>query len=66
MATKQEVADYINSIDLVDLLNDTERAHISERITPYLAQALIKVVGDVSWLVEIRDNVSRDQTNRNL
>ena len=66
MATKQEVTDFINSIDLADLLSDTERAHISERIDPYLAQALVKVVGDVGWLVEIRDNVSRDQTNRNL
>lgn len=66
MATKQEVADYINSINVNDLLNDTEISHIQERIDPYLAQTLIKIVGDVSWLVEIRDNISRDQTNRNL
>jgi hypothetical protein len=58
MATKQEVADYINNVDLNTTLNDTERAHIQERIDPYLAQTLIKIVGDVSWLVEIRENLS--------
>jgi hypothetical protein len=66
MATKQEVADYINSGDINDVLTDIEIAHLQERIDPYLAQILIKVVGDVSWLVQIRDNISRDQTNRNL
>ena len=58
MVTKQEVADYINNVDLNTALNDTERAHIQERIDPYLAQTLIKIVGDVSWLVEIRENLS--------
>jgi hypothetical protein len=66
MATRQEVADYINSLDINNLLNATEIAHIQERIDPYLAQTLCKIVGDVSWLVEIRDNISRDTTNRNL
>jgi hypothetical protein len=60
MATKQEVADYINNVDLNTTLNDTERAHIQERIDPYLAQTLIKIVGDVSWLVEIRENLSNN------
>ena len=60
MATKQDVADYINNIDLNTALNDTERAHIQERIDPYLAQTLIKIVGDVSWLVEIRENLSNN------
>lgn len=60
MATKQEVADYINNIDISTALNDTERAHIQERIDPYLAQTLIKIVGDVSWLVEIRENLSNN------
>lgn len=60
MTTKQEVADYINDIDLITALNDTERAHIQERIDPYLAQTLIKIVGDVSWLVEIRENISNN------
>jgi hypothetical protein len=66
MATKQEVADYINSLNINDVLNATEIAHIQERIDPYLAQTLCKIVGDVSWLVEIRDNISRDITNRTL
>tara|TARA_B110000858_G_scaffold177512_1_gene212566 strand:- start:242 stop:439 length:198 start_codon:yes stop_codon:yes gene_type:complete len=64
MTTKQDVADYINS-HLEDALDDTEIAHLQERVDPYLAQALIKVVGDVSRLVEIRDNISRNETNRN-
>tara|TARA_R110001632_G_scaffold211254_1_gene336646 strand:- start:242 stop:439 length:198 start_codon:yes stop_codon:yes gene_type:complete len=64
MTTKQDVADYINS-HLEDVLDDTEIAHLQEKVDPYLAQALIKVVGDVSRLVEIRDNISRNETNRN-
>ena len=64
MTTKQQVADYINS-HLEDELNDYEIAYLQERVDPYLAQALIKVVGDVSRLIEIRDNISRNETNRN-
>lgn len=64
MTTKQDVADYINA-NLESALNDYEKAYLQERVDPYLAQALIKVVGDVARLVEIRDNISRDQTNRN-
>jgi|TARA_R110002072_G_C7608292_1_gene504788 hypothetical protein len=64
MTTKQDVADYINS-HLEDALDDTEIAHLQEKVDPYLAQALIKVVGDVSRLIEIRDNISRNETNRN-
>ena len=55
MATKKEVADYINAGNIEDVLTDIEIAHLQERIDPYLAQTLIKIVGDVSWLVEIRD-----------
>ena len=58
MATKQEVADYINSVDVNQVLTDSENAHLQERIDPLLAHALIKIVGDVSWLVEIRDHDS--------
>ena len=64
MTTKQDVADYINS-HLEDALDDNEIAYLQERVDPYLAQALIKVVGDVARLIEIRDNVSRNETNRN-
>ncbi len=58
MATKQEVADYINTVDVNEILTDSENAHLQERIDPLLANALIKIVGDVSWLVEIRDHGS--------
>lgn len=58
MATKQEVADYINNVDINETLSVSELAHIQERIDPLLANALIKIVGDVSWLVEIRDHES--------
>lgn len=58
MATKQEVADYINNVNILDTLTDSELVHLQERIDPLLANALIKIVGDVSWLVEIRDHES--------
>ncbi len=58
MATKQEVADYINNVNILDTLTDSELVHLQERIDPLLANALIKIVGDVSWLVEIRDHDS--------
>ena len=58
MATKQEVADYINNVNILDTLTDSELVHLQERIDLLLANALIKIVGDVSWLVEIRDHDS--------
>ena len=57
-ATKQEVADYINNFNM-DTLSGDENAYVQERIDPKLATILIKIVGDVSWLVQIRDNASR-------
>ena len=56
MATKQEVADFINNVDISTTLTVQELAHLQERIDPFLAKALIKIVGEVSWLVEIREN----------
>jgi len=64
MANKQEVADYINGLNVNDVLTAQELEHMQERVDPYLAQILCKFVGDVSWLIEIRDNLSRDLTNR--
>jgi len=64
MTTKQDVADYINA-NLESELSDNEIAYLQERVDPYLAQALIKIVGDVGRLIEIRDNISRNETNRN-
>ena len=60
MATKQEVADFINEQDIQEDLSIEENAYIQERIDPKLADILIKIVGDVSWLVEIRDNLPRE------
>ena len=60
MATKEEVADYINKFDVKKDLSLDENAYIQERVDPKLATILIKIVGDVSWLVEIRDNLPRE------
>jgi hypothetical protein len=60
MATKQEVADYINNFEMEDELTWDENAYVQERVDPKLASILIKIVGDVSWLVEIRDNLPRE------
>ena len=60
MATKEEVADYINEFDINKDLSLDENAYIQERVDPKLATILIKIVGDVSRLVEIRDNLPRE------
>tara|TARA_B100000123_G_C25548888_1_gene348621 strand:- start:77 stop:277 length:201 start_codon:yes stop_codon:yes gene_type:complete len=64
MTTKQDVADYINDQNTYKDLTPAELEHMQERVDPLLANILIKFVGDVSWLVEIRDNLSREITNR--
>ncbi len=64
MITKEDVADYINCQRMNELLTPQEIAHMQERIDPVLANILIKFAGDVSWLVEIRDNMARNTTNR--
>ncbi len=57
MATKQEVADYINA-NWESTLTKEEEAKIDQMLNPELAEILIKLVGDVSFLVEVRDNKS--------
>mgnify|MGYP003309300025 CR=1 FL=1 len=57
MATKQEVADYINA-NWESTLTAEEEAKIDQMLNPELAEILIKIVGDVSFLVEVRDNKS--------
>ena len=57
MATKQEVADYINA-NYEAIWTAEEEAKIDAMLTPELATILIKLVGDVSFLVEVRDNKS--------
>ena len=57
MATKQEVADYINDNNET-VWSTEEQAKIEAMLTPELATILIKLVGDVSFLTEVRDNAS--------
>ena len=57
MATKQDVADYINS-NVASTLTEDEIAKIDAISTPETAEILIKILGDVSFLVNVRDNGS--------
>jgi hypothetical protein len=57
MATKQEVADYIND-NYQDVLTTEELAKVDQALNPELATILIKLLGDVSFLTFIRDNRS--------
>ena len=61
MTTKDEVTDYINSIDTTTIWDDAEWSYIQQRMDPELAKQLIKLVGDVSWLVAARDNESNER-----
>ncbi len=63
MATKQEVADFINSVDTTAIWTTDEAAYVQGKLDPYFATCLIKLVGDVGFLVSVRDNASRDWTN---
>ena len=57
MATKEEVADYINDNNEI-IWSAEEQTAIDQMLTPELATILIKLVGDVSFLTEVRDNGS--------
>jgi hypothetical protein len=57
MATKQEVADYINDNNET-VWSTEEQTKIEQMLTPETAAILIKFVGDVSFLTEVRDNAS--------
>ena len=57
MATKEEVADYIND-NYESAWTAEEQAKIDQMLTPEYAEILIKLVGDVSFLTEVRDNKS--------
>jgi hypothetical protein len=57
MATKQEVTDYINA-NISSAWTADDDAKIDQMLTPETAEILIKLVGDVSFLVEVRDNKS--------
>lgn len=60
MATKQEVADYINA-NYESVWTAEEEAMVDRVLTPELARILIKLVGDVSFLTEVRDNASNSK-----
>ena len=55
--TKQQVADYINANYQSNLTAD-DLVKIDQALTPELAAILIKLLGDVSFLVHVRDNES--------
>ena len=55
MATKQEVADYINN-NYQTILTAEEIAKVDEKMNPEVTTILIKLLGDVSFLTFIRDN----------
>jgi hypothetical protein len=57
MATKQEVADYINA-NISSTWTADDEAKIDQMLTPETAEILIKLVGDVSFLITVRDNKS--------
>ena len=59
MATKQEVADYINANNEL-VWTTAEQTKIEQMLTPETAAILIKLVGDVSFLTEVRDNKSNN------
>ena len=59
MATKQEVADDIND-NYSKVWTAEEEAKIDQMLNPENAEILIKLVGDVSFLVEVRDNKSNN------
>ena len=61
MATKDEVTDDMTSIDTTTIWDDAEWSYIQQRMDPELAKQLIKLVGDVSWLVAARDNESNER-----
>jgi hypothetical protein len=55
--TKQQVADYINA-NYQTALSEQDLVKIDQALTPELAAILIKLLGDVSFLVHVRDNES--------
>ena len=59
MATKEEVADYIND-NWESIWSAEEQTKIDQMLTPELATILIKLVGDVSFLTDVRDNASNN------
>ena len=57
--TKEQVADYINE-NYESVWTAEEEAKIDQMLNPELAKILIKLVGDVSFLTEVRDNADNN------
>ena len=57
MATKEAVADYIYE-NFETVWTADEQTKVDQMLNPALAEILIKLVGDVSFLTEVRDNKS--------
>ena len=57
--TKQDVADFINA-NASSVLTADEIAKIDEKMNPEVATILIKLLGDVSFLTQVRDNGSNN------
>ena len=55
--SKQDVADYINA-NIESALTQQEIAKVDEKMNPEVAEILIKLLGDVSFLVHVRYNKS--------
>ena len=62
--TKEDVADFINGVELTDIWTEQEKAYVQGKLDPFFAQTLIKLVGDVGWLVQVRENTSKKPTNQ--
>ena len=53
--SKQDVADYINT-NFDSVFNDYEKTVIAEKLNPVVATILIKLLGDVTCLIQARDS----------
>ena len=55
LISKQDVADHINA-NFDSVLDDYEKTVIDEKLNPMVATILIKLLGDVTCLIQARDN----------
>ena len=55
LISKQDVADHINA-NFDSVLDDYEKTVIDEKLNPMVATILIKLLGDVTCLIQARDS----------
>ena len=58
--TKQDVADFVNRRMADGTITYYEQALIDSKLDPEFAEILIKILGDVTTLVQCRDNKSNE------